>query len=125
MQFMQLAPAQSVAFLCQDNDTATLGGFVGERGQLSGIGESFDIDAHGGNQFHRLTIAERNRAGLVQEQHIDVAGRFDRAARGRNHVGLNHPIHAGDADRREQAADRRGNQANQERNKHRDRDRCP
>ena len=50
-------------------------------------------------------------------------GRFDGAARHGDHIGLNHAIHAGDADGRQQAADRRRNQADQQRDQdgHRDR----
>ena len=47
----------------------------------------------------RLAVAERDRAGLVEQQHVDVAGRLDRAAGGGDHVGLHHAAHAGDADR--------------------------
>ena len=55
-----------------------------------------------GRKAARLAVAERDGAGLVEQQHVDVAGRLDRAARGRDHVGLHHAAHAGDADRREQ-----------------------
>jgi hypothetical protein len=44
---------------------------------------------------------------------VDVAGRFDRAARHREHVVLHQAIHAGDADRRDQRADGRRDQAHQ------------
>ena len=40
-----------------------------------------------------------------------------------DHVGLDHAIHAGDADGRQQAADGGGNQADQQRHEHRDGDR--
>ena len=68
-------------------------------------------------------VAERDRAGLVEQQHVDVAGGLDRAAGSRDHVGLDHAVHAGDADRREQSADRGRNQADQQRHQHGDRDR--
>ena len=71
----------------------------------------------------RLAVAERDRAGLVEQQHVDVAGRFDRAAGHRDHVRLDHAVHAGDADRREQAADRGRDQADEQRDEHGDRDR--
>jgi hypothetical protein len=35
-----------------------------------------------------LAVAERDRAGLVEQQRVDVAGRLDRAARHREHVVL-------------------------------------
>ena len=66
----------------------------------------------------RLPVAERDRAGLVEQQHVDVAGRLDGAARGRDHVGAHHAVHAGDADRRQQPADRRRDQADEQRDEH-------
>ena len=53
----------------------------------------------------RLAVAERDRAGLVEQQHVDVAGGLDGAARGGDHVGLHHAVHAGD--RRSPTAARR------------------
>ena len=80
-------------------------------------------DAVGRNELDRLPIAQRDRAGLVEQQHVDIAGGFDRAARHGDDIGLDHAVHAGNADGREQAADRRRNQADQQRDQHRDRDR--
>ena len=76
-----------------------------------------------GTELGRLPVAQRDRAGLVEQQRVDVAGRFDRAARHRQHVVLDQAIHAGDADRRDQRADRRRNQADEQRDQHRDRNR--
>ena len=56
--------------------------------------------------------------GLVEQQRVDVAGGFDRAARHRQHVVLHQPVHAGDADRRQQAADRRRDEADEQRDQH-------
>ena len=74
-----------------------------------------------GQERRRLAVAERDRAGLVEQQHVDVAGRLDRAARHGDHVRLDHPVHAGDADRREQPADRRRDEADEQRDEHGDR----
>ena len=52
---------------------------------------------------------------------MDVAGSFDRAARHRQHVVLHQPVHAGDADRRQQPADGRRNEAHQQRHQHEER----
>ena len=73
-------------------------------------------------ELGRLPVAERDRAGLVEQQRVDVAGRFDGAAGHRQHVVLHQPIHAGDADRRDQRADRRRNQADEQRDQHGNRD---
>ena len=64
---------------------------------------SCSVDARRRHERERLAIAERDRAGLVEQQHVDVAGRFDRAAGRRDDVGAHHAIHAGDADGRQQA----------------------
>ena len=53
--------------------------------------------------------------GLVEQQRIDVARRLDRAAGGRDDVEAHQPIHAGDADGRQKAADRRRNEADEQR----------
>ena len=75
------------------------------------------------DELRGLAVAERDRAGLVEQQHVDVAGRLDRAARHREHVALHEPVHAGDPDRREQRADRRRDQRDEQRDQHRLRDR--
>ncbi len=68
-------------------------------------------------------LPKRDRAGLVEQQHVAVAGGLDGAARRGDHVGAHHPAHAGDADRRQQAADRRRDQADEQRDQHGDRHR--
>ena len=65
-----------------------------------------------------LPVAERDRAGLVEQQRRAVAGRLDRAAREREHVPAHEPVHPGDPDRREQRADRRRDQADEQRDEH-------
>ena len=70
------------------------------------------------DELGRLAVAQRDRAGLVQQQRVHVAGRFDGASRHRQHVVLDEAVHAGDADGREQATDRRRDQADEQRNQH-------
>ena len=111
----QVALAQIEALLGEHDDAAALGGLVGERGELRGVGELLLGHAGRRQELRGLPIAERDGAGLVEEQHVDVAGRLDGAARGRDDVRLHHPAHAGHADRRQQAADRGGNEAHQQR----------
>ena len=122
-QVVDVAAAEAVFFFGQHDDAAAFGRFVGQRGELRGVGQFGNAHAVGGNELDRLAIAQRDRAGLVEQQHVDVAGRFDGAAGHGDHVGLNHAVHAGDADGREQAADRRRNQADEQRDEHGDRDR--
>ena len=71
-----------------------------------------------GQQLGRHPVAVRDRAGLVEQQHVDVAGGLDRATAHRDHVLAHQPVHAGDADRRQQAADRRRDQAHEQRDDH-------
>ena len=71
-----------------------------------------------------LAVAERDGAGLVEQQHVDVAGGLHRAARHGDHVRLDHAVHAGDADGRQQRADGGRDQADEQRHQHGDRDRA-
>ena len=112
---IQLTAAQTEFFLREDDDAAALRGFVGEGGELRGIGEALGRDAGRGHEVAGLAVAEGDGAGLVEEQDVDIAGGFDGAAGGGEDVALEQAIHAGDADGAQQAADRRGNQAHEER----------
>ena len=98
----QLAFAQVEASLGQHGDAAPFGGFVGERGELRRIGQLLLGHARCRQEGGRLAIAEGDGPGLVEQQHVDVAGRLDGATRGRDHVGRHHAAHAGHADRRQQ-----------------------
>ena len=114
----QLAPAQAVLLLRQHDDRAALRRLVRQRRQLRRVGQRRLADARQRNELGRLAVAERDRAGLVEQQRVDVAGGFDRPAGHRQHVVLHQPVHAGDADRRQQAADRRRDQADEQRDQH-------
>ena len=116
----EVASAQPVLLLREHDDRATFGRLVGQRRQLRGVGERRLADARRGTELRRLSVAQRDRAGLVEQQGVDVAGRFDGAAGHRQHVLLDEPVHAGDADRGDQRADRRRDQADQQRDQHRE-----
>ena len=118
---VHVALAQAELLLRQHHDAAAFRRLVRERGELGGVGEVALGDAGRRDEGRRLAVAERDRAGLVEQQHVHVAGGLDRAAGRRDHVRLDHAVHAGDADRGEQAADRRRDQADEERDEHRDR----
>ena len=100
---MRLEPARVrviVLFLRQHHDAASLGRFVGQRSELRRVGE-FVVETPGaGDELARLAIAQRDGAGFVEEEDIDIARRFHRPAAHREHVTLKQPIHARDADRR-------------------------
>ena len=116
----ELAAAEPVALLRQDDDRAALGRLVGEARELRRIGELGLVDAGKRKERGRLAVAERDRAGLVEEERRAVARGLDRAAREREHVALDEAVHPGDADRREQRADRRRDQADEQRDQHDD-----
>jgi len=75
------------------------------------------------DEFGRHAVAEGDRAGLVERQRIDVAAA---ASTARPEVAMtfetDQSIHAGDADRRQQAADRRRDEADEKGDQHRDAD---
>ena len=102
----ELAPADAVFFLGQHDDRAAFRRLVGERGELRRVGELLLGHAAQRLELGRLPVAERDGAGLVEQQRIDVARRLDGAARHRQHIEAHQPVHAGDADRRQQRADR-------------------
>ena len=62
-----------------------------------------------------LAVAVGDGAGLVQQQHVDVAGHLHRLARLGQHIGGQRTVHAGDADGRQQPADGGRDQAHQQR----------
>ena len=74
------------------------------------------------DELARHAVAEGDRAGLVQQQHVHVARRLDGAPAHRQHVALHQPVHARDADGRQQRADGRRDQRDQQRHQRDDRD---
>ncbi|KFB70575.1 MAG: hypothetical protein AW09_004339 [Candidatus Accumulibacter phosphatis] len=64
---VHVALAQVEALLGEDDDAATLRRFVGERRQLRGVAEFCLVDTVGGQEGRGLAIAERDRAGLVEQ----------------------------------------------------------
>ena len=115
MDAAEVAPAQVVLFLGEHDDRTALGGFVGKRRELRGIRQALGADIGGGNELRCLAIAEGDGAGLVEQQRVDVARSFNGAAAHGEHVVLHQAIHAGDADGRKQSADRRRDEADQQR----------
>ncbi len=107
----------------QGHDAAAFGCLVGQRGQARGVGQ-FSY-AHAGRWQERagLTVAEGDGAGLVQQQHVDIARRFDGAARSGHDIGQQHAPHAGHADGRQQTADGGRDEADQQCDQHRESDR--
>ena len=117
----EVSTAQLELLLGEHDDRAALGRLVGQRGELRHVGQLALGDARRRMELRRLPVAERDRAGLVEQQHVHVACGFDRPTRGRDDVGADHAVHARDADGGEQSADRGRDQADQQCDQHRDR----
>ena len=66
------------------------------------------------HELRGLAVAHGDGAGLVQQQRVHVAGHLDRLAALGDDVGPQRPVHAGDADGRQQGADGRRDQADQQ-----------
>ena len=75
---------------------------------------SCSLDAAQRLELGRLAIAERDGAGLVEQQRVDVARGLHRAARHGQHVKAHQPIHAGNTNGREQRADGGGNERHEQ-----------
>jgi len=95
-----IAAADTVFFLGEHHDRTSLRRLVGQRGELRRISQLlFGGTAHR-TESGGLPVAERNSAGLVEQQRVDIAGRFDSASRHCQHIEAHQAIHAGDADSR-------------------------
>ncbi len=113
-------PSPQLEFLLgQRDDAAALGRFVGERGQLRGIGQRSEFNPRRRDKLGRHAIAQRDRARLVEQKHVDVASGFDGATGGGEHVAPHQAVNTGDTDCAQEPADRRGNQTNDQRQQHR------
>ena len=66
--------------LGEHDDRAALRRLVGERGELRDLGELGLGDAGHRDELRGEAVADRDRAGLVEQQHVDVAGGLDGAA---------------------------------------------
>src|SRR6185503_4273884 len=73
----QFAATQSVLFFRQDDNRSALGSFISERRKLRGFRQGFLFDTGQGNKRRGLTISQRNRSRLIQQQSVYVAGCFD------------------------------------------------
>src|SRR5262249_61649366 len=98
----EVTPTVAVFLLGEHPDGPTFGGLVGERSQLGRIRQFLFGDAPHRFELGRLAIAERNGAGLVEKQRIDVARRLDGAPRHGEHIETHEAIHPGNADSRKQ-----------------------
>src|SRR5262249_49125485 len=115
VRLRDVTSAQLELLFGQHNDGAAFRRFIGQRRELSGISQTFWFDIGGRNERRRHTVAQRDGASLVEQQDVNVPGRFNRATTRRHDVPANEPINAADADGAQQSTNRRWNEANQER----------
>ena len=123
-ELVDVAAANAVFLLGEHDDGASLRRLVGKRGELRRVGKLLLAHAEHGHELGRLAVAERDGAGLVEQQRVDVAGRLHRPARHGEHVEAHQPVHAGDADGGQQRADGGRNERHEQRHENDDRDRA-
>ncbi len=110
--------AQAVLLLGENHHGPALGRLVGQRGELGGVGQFGLRHTRDGEERGCLPVAEGDGAGLVEQQRRDITRRLDGTPGHGEHIALHEPVHAGDADRREQRADGGRDQADQQRGQH-------
>ena len=101
------------------DDALPFRGLIRDRGQRRQLAELGGRVIPHGDKLRGAAVADRDGAGLVQEQRIDVAGHLNRLAALGDDVGAQGAIHAGNADGSQQGADGRGDEAYQERDQRR------
>jgi hypothetical protein len=75
----QLPLADAEALLREHDDRAALRGLVRERRELRDLRELALRNTVHGEELGGLAVAHGDRAGLVEEEHVDVARGLDRA----------------------------------------------
>lgn len=111
----QLALADAEALLGEHHHAASLGRLVGQACQLSRIGKFALANAANGQKGRSLTVAERDSARFVEQEHIYVTRRLDGTSAGSQHIGRIQSAHAGNADSGQQRADGGRRQAHEQR----------
>ena len=93
--------------------------FVRDRRGGRGRRELRDRHALKRHESNGFAVTDRDRAGLIKQQHVNVTRCLNRASRHRDHVRFQHAAHAGNANRGQQTCDRGRHHADKERD-HRD-----
>ena len=65
---------------------------------MRSVSETLGRDTGRGQERGGHAVAERNGAGLVQQQHVHITGGFDGATARRHDVAADEPVNAADAD---------------------------
>ena len=69
----KVAAAHVVTLLRQNDDRAAFRGFIGERRELRGIGKVIFFNPACWVELRGGAIAERDRAGFVEQEYVHVA----------------------------------------------------
>ena len=115
---VNLAAAQSEFLFRQDNDATALGRLVGQGRELGRPRHLLFGHAGSGDEGGGLTIAQSDRACLVQEQYIHIASCLDSTPAHGEHVFLDQTVNARDTDGAEQSANGGWNKTDQKSDKH-------
>ena len=121
LRVVGLAVLQPELIPGEHHDRTAFGRLVGQARELRGLGQRRSLDARYRQELDGFAVADRDRARLVEQQRRAVARRFDGTAAHREHVALHQPVHARDADRGEQRADGRRDEAHEQPDEHDDR----
>jgi hypothetical protein len=103
--FSEVALANVEALLGEHDDRPAFWGLVCERRELGGLRKLHLAVPASGDEGRGHPVPEGDRAGLVEEQGLDVTGRLYRPSAHREHVALHEAVHPGDPNCREQRPD--------------------
>ena len=113
---VDVALAEAVLLLGEDDDAAALRRLVGERRELGRVGELLDAARPSAGMKAVACRLPSVMVPVLSSSSTSTSPAASTARPGdRDHVGLDHAVHAGDADRREQPADRGRDQAHEQR----------
>jgi len=74
IEMAELAASQAVLFFCQHHNGAPLRRLIRKRCKLGGVGKIGFGNAWARMEDCRLTVAERDRAGFVEQEHVHISG---------------------------------------------------
>src|ERR1035441_5615917 len=94
----KVAAAQIVLLFGQHDGGAGFWGLRGQRGELAGGGPLGLRSSRSKQKFFCLAVAERNRAGFIEQEGVYVSGCLDGTPRHRENCGPNQAVNAGNAD---------------------------
>src|SRR5579875_576635 len=70
----QLSPSKAVLLFGEHHNAASLRGFVGQTGELSGIYQILHLYIGKRNKLHRLAVTEGDGARFIQQNGVNISG---------------------------------------------------